>query len=198
MHTLRLFTTGVGLMLMAWGCTAPARSGDPTTYRFPADDAGQRQRLWDASGEVLRAHLFDLEVVDPRSGAMVTEPATSEHFFEFWRHDVATPYDFVEASMRTVRRTVIVQLAPVDAEDENDARLVVTVQREYLSTPERQFNSSVAAFQMFATNLPRADTGRRIRPEDTSWIDAGRDVAMERYLRERILERADLSFAAGA
>jgi hypothetical protein len=98
---------------------------------------------------------------------------------------VATSYDFLEASMRTVRRSVEISITP-DA----DAELQVQVHRQYFSTPERQFNSSIATLRMFGMDLPRADTGERITEADETWLDAGRDLAMERVLLDLIVARA--------
>ena len=168
------------------GCTAPARDGEVATASFADVSHEQRDTLWDAAQDVLREQQFRLDWVDRRSGSIRTQPLTSQQAFEFWRKDVDTSYDLLEATMRTVRRTVDVTLAGGDAGE----TLTVTVRREYFSTPERQFNSSIAGMRMFTTDLPRADTGEQIKDSDSRWIDAGRDPAMERYLLERIVTRA--------
>lgn len=174
-----------GGVLLA-GCSAPERTGPVTLRTFEDVGDAQREVLWNAAQDVLREHHFRLDRVDRRAGIIQTYPQTSQHAFEFWRKDVDTAYDFLEASMRTVRRSVEVGLAPAESGD----ALTVTVRREYYSTPERQFNSSVAALRMFTTDLPRADTGERITAADSYWIDAGRDPDMEAYLLGKIVARA--------
>jgi hypothetical protein len=186
----------VGGVLIA-GCAAPQRHGPAVTRSFDNLSAEQRDTLWDAAQVVLREHHFRLDRVDRRAGLISTTPQTSQHAFEFWRKDTDTAHDFLEASLRTVRRSVEVAVSPAEVnagEDEAvadaaDAMVTVTVRREYFCTPERQFNSSIAALRMFGNELPRADTGERIIPTDTYWIDAGRDLALERYLLGEILRR---------
>jgi len=168
------------------GCTAPQRNGPVTSQALAGADSAQRETLWLAAQDVLREHHFRLDRVDVRTGVIRTQPQTSEHFFEFWRDDVKTPYDALEASLRTVRRSVEISMVPSDG----DEAIAITVQREYFCTPERQFNSSIAALRMFGNDLPRADTGEPITDRDSYWVNAGRDLAVERYLLDEILRRA--------
>ena len=67
---------------------------------------------------------------------------------------------------------------------------MVRVYKQRLSSPDRQFNSSGAAYQFFGDSLP-STTGKAIRPEvDDRWIDLGRDHALEDALLKSILSRA--------
>lgn len=186
--SIRFTIAAIAFVALA-GCTAPGRTGPVAMQTFDDTSPEQRDGLWEAAQEVLREHHFQLDRVDRRAGHITTQPMTSQHFFEFWRKDVATPYDFAEASMRTVRRSVDVAVAG----EGDEATIAVTVKREFIATPERQFNSTIVALRMFGNDLPRADTGERITEADTYWIDAGRDPAMERYLLDRITARAGAS-----
>ncbi|HRX83490.1 MAG TPA: hypothetical protein P5572_00560 [Phycisphaerae bacterium] len=174
------------LPALATGCSAPAHDDTLVTQSVPAPTAAEQNAVWKAAQNVLRAHQFRLDRVDRRAGVITTDPQTSQHAFELWRKDVATRYDFLEATLRTVRRSVRVTIAPRDGTDE----ITVEVHKEFYSTPERQFNSSIATMRMFGNELPRADTGERITDADSKWIDAGRDPAMERYLLDQIVARA--------
>lgn len=189
---MRLLSTvclGALSAVMVSGCAAPARDGATMAQVVSSTAGGQDDHLWEAAQNVLREHHFRLDRVDRRAGVILTDAQTSQHAFELWRRDVATPYDFLEASMRTVRRSVEVKVAPAD----DGKEITVEVHRQYFSTPERQFNSSIATMRMFGNELPRADTGERITDADSTWIDAGRDLAMERYLLDEIVARAGAS-----
>jgi hypothetical protein len=113
---------------------------------------------------------------------------TSGQFFEFWRHDTDTPYDTWEATATTIRRYVTIETS--FDEEYGETRLTLTVNRERLSKPERQFNHSMAAFRMFADELPTVATGRPAGADDEYWVPAGRDLAMEQYLLDTIVRRA--------
>ena len=76
--------------------------------------------------------------------------------------------------------------------------ITVIVHKEQFSTPERQYNSSAAAFHFFGTSLPAVASGRRLQPGTGEWIDRGRDPALEEYLLAAILDRADKVALAGA
>jgi Holliday junction resolvase-like predicted endonuclease len=196
---LSCWCTGLVAAAILSGCTVPPRDGAMTQHRIAAVDDDQRDWLWESAQEVLRRHQFRLDRVDRRAGVITTAPQTSQHAFEFWRKDVATAHDYLEATMRTVRRSVEVQVNREDeqiAHEGGAATVTVIVRRETIASPERQFNSSIVAIRMFGNELPRADTGERITDEDTYWIDAGRDLAMERYLLERITRRAGVANTA--
>ncbi|MHC4063695.1 MAG: hypothetical protein ACYSUQ_04535 [Planctomycetota bacterium] len=174
--------------LFAAGCHRPLQPGEPTAQQaYVADEAGF-DRLWASCQEVLRRHRFRLDRVDRRSGTITTLPETSQSFFEFWRHDVDTAFDLMEATMRTVRRKATVQ---VDREAADPTtRVAVTVQRETFATPERQFNSSAAALRVFGEELPGVSGEPYLSRADDYWIDDGRDGAMEQRMLDRILRHA--------
>jgi hypothetical protein len=166
---------------------------EPTSQRVYLSDEEDMDRLWDAAQDVLRDHRFELANLDRRGGSITTVPVTSQAFFEFWRHDVDTPYDLMEATLRTVRRSAAVS---IDRELETgEANVAVTVRRETFATPERLFNNSASSLRIFGDALPGVRGERRLTRADDYWIDAGRDGTMERRLLERILNRAVVSTA---
>ena len=66
---------------------------------------------------------------------------------------------------------------------------MVKVLRERFSTPDRQYNSSGAAFLVYSQSLP-ATTGKPVVPSrDEYWIDDGRDGEMEERLMREITGR---------
>jgi hypothetical protein len=191
MKPMRTSVISIGLMGLAAtlaGCTAPPREGEPVRQTIQSAQPGSAEELMDSAAEVLRRNNFRIDVIDRRSGVVRTLPETSQHFVEFWRHDVDTAYDFMEASLRPVRRTATVTISTNGVAGPTD--VTIEVVRETFSTPERQFNSSIAAFRMFGDVLPAVQTGRRITAADEYWIPSGRDLAMERYLLAKIMTAA--------
>jgi len=147
-------------------------------------------RVWQAAQETLRQHHFVLDRVDHREGLVTTLPESSQHFFEFWRHDVNTARDFWESVLNPIRRWVEVTIT---ADGESDGHVVaVVVHKERLSAPDRQFNSTGAAYQYFGERLPSTTGIERVTHEHDRWLELGRDPAMEDYLVRRIIDRAQL------
>ncbi|NOS99435.1 MAG: hypothetical protein HOP29_02285 [Phycisphaerales bacterium] len=183
-------SAGVVLILVELaGCGRPWRGGVETAPSTAASTECDADALWESADGVLRDHDFDLDLVDRRGGRMTTHPVLSQHFFEFWRHDVATPQDRWEATMNPLRRWCEVRLQP-RAEPDGGSVMSLTVHKERLSSPDRQFNSSAAGYHFFRDRLPAARTGMSIEPGEKRWIDAGRDPAMEQLLIHRILARS--------
>ncbi|HEY3243351.1 MAG TPA: hypothetical protein VGM03_08370 [Phycisphaerae bacterium] len=196
----------LALALVLSGCHAPLQPETETIQTFSeAGDAGF-ERAWLAAQEVLRRDGFSLDRLDRRAGVIATFPETSQHFFEFWRKDVDTPYDFAEASLRTVRRWVEVSINPARQREVSEGEapppeaeapaaptltMTVTVHKEHLASPERQFNNTASVLRAFGSDLPGVQGEIRIRPQDEYWIDAGRDEAMENWLIERITRRVE-------
>lgn len=177
------------------GCVSPRRgeyrSAQPVSVAEPSEQADQ---LWEAVQETLRRGRFQIDRVDRASGVVTTLPETSQHFFEFWRHDVDTPRDAWEATLNPMRRWVEVSLTregdgPWTHPSELRTRLAVVVHKERLSSPDRQFNSSGAAYQYFGESLPSTTGKSQVSAKDDRWLDCGRDPAMEDYLLRAILER---------
>jgi hypothetical protein len=160
-----------------------------------ADSSEEADRAWEAVQETLRRRGFRLDRVDRGAGIVTTFPVMSQHFFEVWRHDVNTAPDFWESSLNPMRRWVEVRVARGD--DETWREIAVNVHKERLSSPDRQFNSTGAAFQYFGDTLPSTTGKPRVTAEDDRWLDRGRDPAMEEYLLRAILGRAGVSTPPG-
>jgi len=165
-----------------FGCQP--RSSDVVQMEPTADDfaTADRDRVWEAADTVLRDYRFPIYYKNRRDGRIESSPVVSQHFFEFWRRDVATRRDWIEATLNPIRRHAAVTLA---ATDDDGVRVEVAVYKERFSTPERQFNNSSAAFRFFG-DLPSAETGRAIGPAESTWVAMGRDPAMENVILDAI------------
>jgi len=162
------------------------------------DRSEEADRLWCAIQDTLRDNPFRLDRVDRRAGVITTLAETSQHIFEVWRHDVDTWPDLWEATLNPIRRWVEVTVA--GGQDATWSQVDVMVHKELLSSPDRQFNSTGAAYQFFGDRLPSTTGLERVTAEHDTWLDIGRDAAMEEYLLRAVLERAGMKgmFAAAS
>lgn len=180
----------LGLSIAAAGCLGPKHATYESARTVSVNEsAPEADALWEAIQETLRRHRYRLDRIDRSAGVITTFPVGSEHFFEFWRHDVDTRADFIEATLNPVRRWVEITLSP--AADDASRQLQVQVHKQRLSAPDRQFTSSAAAYQFFAASLPTT-TGEMTADTGEVWLDLGRDPAMENRLLSAILKRAGL------
>ena len=90
-----------------------------------------RHVVWTVSKAELKRRGFRLDRADRRLGVLETLPRTSSQWFEFWGQDVVTGAERAEASLHTVRRKVLLKLAPV-ADKQTELQCRVIVEREYL------------------------------------------------------------------
>ena len=183
---LRLILMALSIGALS-GCHQPVPPVELTAQDITLADEGERDALLDTCLDTLRDHRFKLDRVDRHAGVITTFPITSQQVFEFWRNDVATAYDVLEATLSTIRRRVEIRL--LGSTDPAHQQVVVTVYRERFSTPDRQYNNSAAAFRVFSRSLP-STTGKEIVPErDDAWLQAGRDGALEHRLLQEIARR---------
>ncbi len=172
------------------GCLAPRRTDYVSSQPLSiADPSAQADQLWEATLETLRQSRFPLDRVDRRAGVITTMPVNSQHFFEAWRHDVDTREDFWEATLNPLRRRVEVTLA---RDETGWTALSVAVHKQRRSAPDRQINSTGAAYQYFDGSLPTTAGEMKVPADSGGWHDIGRDGAMEEYLLRAITDRAGL------
>ncbi len=177
------------LWLPAVGCLSPRRADYQSSAALSAGAEPERtDQLWSATLDVLRAHDCRLDRVDRANGVVTTLPETSQHFFEFWRHDVATREDFWDATLNPLRRWVEISFA----RDDHGAwtGVAVVVHKERMSSPDRQFNSTGAAYEFFGDTLPSTSGIVRVTAEHDRWIGCGTDPAMAELLLREILNAA--------
>jgi hypothetical protein len=151
-------------------------------------DLQSTEGIWNAARDALRRHSFHADRVDRCAGIITSKPELSKHYFEFWRRDVATSRDVWEATLNPLRRWVEIRITPTPSAEA--VEVAITVYKQRLSAPDRQFNSSGAAYQFFGSALPSTTGAVSVTPDDERWIDQGRDHALEDRLLREILRKA--------
>lgn len=181
----------VQLLLSLGGCASGPQVNVSSPFPLElASRSNQADRMWLAIQETLRKSHYRLDRVDRRAGVITTMPENSQHFFEFWRRDVATTRDFWEATLNPIRRRIEVSVA-VDGDQWRSVSVAVFKQR--FSSADRQFNSTGAAYQFFAKSLPSTTGQYSVETIRDKWIDMGRDEALERRLLALLLDRAGIA-----
>jgi len=191
-------TSLIGGMLILFSSMPACQMPAPPESRTAADLAEpQLDRLWDSALSVLRKHDFQPVRQDRALGVIETLPTTSMQWYEFWRQDVATPYDLLEASLHTTQRKATVRFLRGDGDPGSDAAgqpwtVVVQVDVYRLTREETQITSASSVLHGFTGGLPTA----RGQESDTRtlqdrWIYERRDGAVEQRLLRRILTVAE-------
>ena len=162
---------------------SPSPNG-PTEIRLRIPD---RDAFIDQTLTLLRQRDFTPRRVDRDDGLVVSEPATSQQWFELWRRDSIGGYQLLESSVHTVRRIVTVHLDPLDAEDPSDEfRVSVQVDKERYSAPERQVTTASGALAIYSEHLPTTEGLVASRTEGEHWVPLGRDGQLESNLLDKI------------
>jgi len=186
----------VGMSALVIGCQTPTQPTGPTEMVLDIPDY---DAFVDASLSVLRRYDFPPDRVDRPRGLVVTEPATSGQWFEFWRIDSQGGYQTLESSLHTLRRKVTVSILPANT-DNTDAqpttrtaaaepapssrqyRLQVQVNKERYSAPERQITTASGALGIYNERIPTSEGLRKASSRGAHWIPLGRDPLLEAVL----------------
>ena len=179
-------------VMMSAGCQAPPEPVGPTVERVQAPTFEDRERLWEAAGDSLRAHLYRLDRQDRVLGVMTTLPETSAQTLELWRPQPQPKHYWLEANLHTIRTQATVNLPSTLIEEAPGAEqpIEVLVERYRYRLPERQIDNPAAAMRIFSDEAPLVATGQMESPAATGrWILLGRDESMERRLLTDILNR---------
>ncbi|MGB0716357.1 MAG: hypothetical protein ACPGXK_10790 [Phycisphaerae bacterium] len=167
------------------GCAANDSRPLTSIEQFSSTDGADRyDSYWEAAQEALRRNRFRIDRVDRTAGILTSFPVLSQNFIEFWRHDVNSRKDLIESTINPIRRRVEVRFQTSDGGVLESMEVVV--RKERLSAPDRQFNSTAAAYRLFGETLPTT-TGQSARGSGITWLDYGRDENLEDYLRLAIL-----------
>jgi hypothetical protein len=188
--------TFAGLLLLATlaGCRSAPREAFISVARVPIDlTQPAADDVWEGMKDVLRRDLFTLDRVDRHGGVITTRPEISRQLFEFWRRDARSLYEKLKSGINPLRRYVVVRATP-DEDLPGTTLLEVAVYKQRLTSPDRQFNSSGAAYQFFDPDLPSTTGAPSVGLADERWIDLGRDPDLEDYYLRQFLALA----AAGA
>jgi hypothetical protein len=181
-------------LVFSVGCEAP-RAGGPTEAVLRLAD---RDAFIDATLTVLRENDFRPQQVDRAEGLCIAGPSTSGQWFEFWRSDSQGAYQSFESSLHTLRRLVIVRVAPAAVSfeaasqpgaptlaDDGLYRVNVTVEKSRYSAPERQLTTAAGAMAIYSSRLPTEEGLRNARTAGEHWVPLGRDVLLEQWFLDR-------------
>ncbi len=187
-----MLTTGVLSLL---GCAGPSKTVSTAPVQMVCEEAVAKAEVIQAAEYVLTRMQFPIEKLDAEQGIVRTRPLRGAQFFEFWRSDNVGAYDYAEAGLQSIRRSVELRVKPEDRgqrpENGVEARLCVgcTVAVQRLSLPGNEVAGVSAAYGIYARNTPtlrRVEANRQPR-RAMAWVDLGPDPA----LAARILERID-------
>lgn len=142
---------------------------------------------------MLRDAGFQLNRQDFRFGRISSEPQGSPTVFEPWKSDNVRAEEAWLSTLGDLRRTVTISLEPKETVELASAYgLRVEVVLERLQIPERRMDGRTQG-SVFADlgEVPAELQDRGIRQR--YWQPIGRDLALEQYLTQKILEQIRLT-----
>jgi hypothetical protein len=165
-------------------------------YAQPATasvSAADFDKLFHVCEEVSRDFLYKIDRIDYREGILTTVPVATSQFFEPWRRDARTPYDMVESSIATTRRSIRFEFTKQPDETWQVAPKVL-VERQAIT--EKRITSVVRSRSVLkrVTNVRQRPTGSReadigVNIPERYWYALRRDNVFERAIAEAVQKR---------
>jgi len=146
-------------------------------------------KLFAATQDVARSHLFTLDRVDYRDGVITTRPLVSRQFFEVWRGDTTNLHDLTQSSLQTIRRTLRFDIARrIDNSWTMSPKVVV---EKYVLIGQSLTNPANMQYAVFT---PTTESGFDVDPnvtppQNTYWYALGRDPGLEKELADDVKKR---------
>jgi len=174
--------------VLIWGCTHYTTPVGPVARM--TNEQKNFEAVWQASRQVLRKYLFEIDSEDRRAGLIVTKPVTGKHLGEFWRKDAAENRDLAESTIQTVFRQAQVSIMPV-APGSAEFRANVEVRTLRSNSEQIQISGVSDAYDLF--NRPGASNShKRLRVRGSKIQDdvpvsvLGRDAGLESLMAQDI------------
>jgi hypothetical protein len=189
-------------LIIAAGCAAPPQypaSLDaslaamwPNPSLVPCQNA---ELVWENMADVVDDY-FQIRREEPvrtlgdviTEGRLDTFPAMGSTLFEPWRHDSADPYEKLESTLQSIRRTAVVRVSP----GERGYWVEVAVFKELEDLKQPAGSTAGSAIFDHDTTLNRIVNPVGEQAQSAGWIPRGRDPALE----QRILMELMARFAA--
>ena len=121
-------------------------------------------------------------------GLLVTFPRSGSTIFEPWNGDSCTPYERLESTLQSIRRTALVRVIPSEAGYLIDVQVLKEL--ENVPRPETGLVSQTNSAALRNDNsLQRVIDPVGGQQPTLGWIDQGHDVALEQLILAQIQTR---------
>lgn len=143
----------------------------------------EKPKAMQIAEKVLGKMHFCIDKSDIKQGLIRTRPLQGAQFFEFWRKDNVGGFNFAEANLHTIRRTVELDVV------KQGGKLCIgcNVKTQRLSLSERKV-SSAHAYSMFSESSPSLQK-LKLDSEQKAWIDLGQDRKLATVILKQIEKR---------
>ena len=177
-----LFLSCITLTLLA-GCAEQQQYEVVERICVPNSDKSAAMQI---AEDVLGEMHFTIEKSDAEPGLIRTRPLAGAQFFEFWRNDNVGAFNWSEANLHSIRRTVELDIS----ERAGQVCIGCDVKVQRLSLPERQVSRG-RAYEMFSESNASIQQLKlhSEQQEDMAWVNLGNDSRLGTEILKRIEKR---------
>jgi len=198
---MRSLATTSTVLLVVWGCAAPAVYGPPPMAGVGPNPilipAGDPYAVWETVADVVDDY-FRIEREEPTrligctrtEGYLRTFPEIGATVLEPWRGDSVGAGERIESTLQSIRRRAEVRVIPATGGEQGYwVDLAVFKELEDVVRPE--YATAGAATLRYDNSLTRVVNPENQQQITAGWIPLGRDAALE----QRMLAQLQWRFA---
>lgn len=141
----------------------------------------QKAQLITTAEDALRQMNFVIAKSDSQSGTIITRPLSGAQLLEFWRKDTVGRFNKAEANLHSIRKIVRLDISREDG----GLCIKCTAITQRLSLTEDEITSTSQAYRMFSESGESMQK-LKLRKGQASWLELGRDAALEKRILEKI------------
>jgi len=178
----RVIIVAAALALALSGCAGKAPVEPPAN---PLGVTTTYDRVWTAAYDAL-AEEFPIYYANKQLGTIRSDYRLGGSFMEPWAVQASDGYDLAEESLNIVRRQATASIATEDGRLYNVSLEIVRQRQGFAHPEEPAFADEFDVMDSRVTPLRRSDQVS----EGASWVDMGRDTALESRILARVYELA--------
>jgi len=179
-----LLLGGVAVLLFLCGCAKEQQFETIDEICLPGVN---KAAAMEAAERVLGEMHFTVAKSDAESGYIRSGPLPGAQSFEFWRKDNVGDYNWAQANLHSIRRTVELEIS----QKEREMCIGCDVKVERLNLPEYEVTGSTQAYRMFSKSS-RARQQLEVnaaQKEGMSWVELGEDRRLGTEILKQLKEK---------
>lgn len=178
----QILLTAAGTLVFLAGCCS-----EPTVQHAEKVCMGApRELVFQEAQKTLESMNFTIEKADIEQGYISTRPLPAKQFFEFWKSDTVGCYNFEEANLQSITRTI--EITITGSESGSCINCKATTRR--LSMPESTITNTTEPYGIFTrTGATQTLELQKGMEKKADWVDLGPDAKLEASILGRIEKR---------
>jgi hypothetical protein len=149
--------------------------------------AAYKARAMQVAEDTIGKMNFTIDKSDVEKGYLLSRPLPAGQFFEFWKHDNVSQFNFEESNLQNIRRTVEINIDQQQA-DQICIRCNVVTQRLSVFDYKHDSGPDSVKYDRFSGEgkIELAQQKLKLSKEQMTWVNLGSDEKLSTVILKQI------------